>query len=65
MTELDLLCVVKADLLQLGQRAGGTGDQNRATDQMIGQSYAASSGDDLYGGYLLLIPLQADGKPAG
>ena len=32
-----LFGVVKADLLQLGQGAGGTRDQNGATDQMIGQ----------------------------
>jgi hypothetical protein len=28
MTELDLRCVVEADPLQLGQRAGGAQDQN-------------------------------------
>jgi len=28
---------VKAGLLQLGQRAGGAGDQNDAIDQMVGQ----------------------------
>ena len=30
-------CVVKADLLQLGQRAGGTGNEDDAVDQMVGQ----------------------------
>ena len=28
---------MKAGLLQLGQRAGGAGDQNDAIDQMVGQ----------------------------
>src|SRR5271170_556831 len=32
-----LRCVVKADLLQLGQRAGGAGDQNGAIHQVVGQ----------------------------
>jgi hypothetical protein len=37
MTELDLICVVKAGLLQFRQRAGGAGNQNGAIDQMVGQ----------------------------
>src|SRR5260370_34684491 len=32
-----LCCVVEADLLQLGQRAGGAGDQDSAVHQMVGQ----------------------------